>query len=131
MKLSGKPLKFSVSSDVSGSWTPIDPGKRDLSAQGVEVTSVLWAGSFQEPKFATVGTYASPTSGSFLQLRDSDGHVFYTIYSTGTSRASGAGIVYDQGAVVDLLETPMVMEFPISYFDSEGGNTIVILGEYK
>ncbi|KKN19938.1 hypothetical protein LCGC14_0940670 [marine sediment metagenome] len=125
MSLSGSPLKSSTTSSVSGSWTPLDANKRELGMHGMEVASILWAaGTFQDPIGAAAGAYVSPTSGSYLHLRDFEGDVFYTIYSTGTRRFEG-------GAVFDLLQTPLVMQFPISYFDSEGGNTIVILGEYK
>lgn len=126
MSLSGKPLKLSIDSSVSGSWTELGANQRTQGMYGTQITGVLWTDSstFVEPKFTSPGYYVSPDSGSYLQLRDKFGDIFYTQKSAGTSQLEG-------GAVIDILDLPIVMEFPISYFDSTGSNSIVIFAEYK
>ncbi|KKM07993.1 hypothetical protein LCGC14_1728380 [marine sediment metagenome] len=155
---SGKPAKLFTDASVSGSWTALTEKDNTDSQPGIEITAVLFAsGSWTTDKLASgsyggiredypayreagqnvglngSGYYVSSVSGSYLQLRDADNDVIYERHSTGTSPIEG-------GAVVDLLQTPIVAQLPIQYWCANGtgadpggggGCIIRIWGNYK
>ena len=64
------------------------------------------------------GVYWSSTNvGATLQIRDRESDTWYNYTGTGT-------------AVVDFLTLPLPLYSKFEYFDSVGGNTIIVYGEY-
>ncbi len=63
--------------------------------------------------------WSSTTPGAELKLKDSNGEIVYHYVVT-------AGIT----PAIDLLETPLTVRTPFSYYDSIGGNKIILFGEY-
>jgi hypothetical protein len=63
--------------------------------------------------------YSSTTPGAILSIKDATGEIVYQ-YEV------DAGVVPS----IDQLETPLTCKTPFSYYDAEGGNKIVLFGEY-
>ena len=109
---SGQPFnlpKNNATNSVSGSWTKmgnIAPGK------GVRVQGIYWS---------------CVTPGAVLKIRD-------VIPNVGTGPVSGVtwyeAICTGGEPVLDQLSNNLTLYSPFEYFDSEGGNVIIIYGEY-
>ena len=80
-----------------GSWTSIG-----LHNVPVSVQAIYWSGAAQ---------------GSYLQLRDAAGIIFFEHY-----QISGS---------LNFLTHPLTVKPPFQYFDSEGDNTLVIFGQFS
>jgi len=63
--------------------------------------------------------WSSTTVGAILRIKDSSGEIIYE-YEV------DAGVTPS----IDQIETPLTLRTPFSYYDSEGGNKIVLFGEY-
>jgi len=83
---------------VSGSWTTVG----QESDRAINVVGVKWDGE----------------SGSYLQIRDRDGDIWYNFTSEGSNDT------------IDLFVSPIPLFTKFEYFDSTGSNTIVIYGTY-
>ena len=62
--------------------------------------------------------WTSTTEGAVLKLRDSYGEIIYDVEADGLEVA------------IDQLIAPITVRTPFSYYDSEGGNRLVLFGEY-
>ncbi len=101
---SGQPFNIpanNVTNSVSGSWSPIGTA---VSNRPVKIQGIYWT---------------ETTIGAVLKIRDPQGGVWYHAVCMGGDIA------------VDLLQTPLTLYTPFEYYDSHGGNTIMIYGEYK
>ena len=90
-----------VRSSASGSWSPIGGASRPAD---VNLVGVYWnpSGAIQHN----------------LQIRDSDGDIWFNVTSSGPS----TGINY--------LTQPLTLKTPFEYLCSEALNTIIIHGRY-
>jgi len=102
----------SVQLSVSGSWASIGdaaPGK------GVRVQAIYWS---------------STTPGAKLRMRD-----IINNPNAVDPQSTPGGIWYDATCLggepcLDMFCQHLTLFAPFQYFDSEGGNTIIIYGEY-
>ena len=109
---SGQPFNIPaniVQNSVSGSWMTVGDA---VSGRAVRVQGIYWS---------------SVTPGATIQIRD----IVRGVNGTSTPGA----IWYDAQCLggspaVDLFQAHLTLFTPFEYYDSEGGNTLIIYGEY-
>lgn len=100
---SGQPFNIpqnSVSGSISGSWASI--GNAVLQ-RPVRIQGIFWS---------------CPIIGSELKIRELNGVVWYD------------AVVLSSELAIDLFQNYLTIFTPFEYFDSVGGNQIIIYGEY-
>lgn len=88
-----------VRNTISAAWTKLGEGPED---RAVTIVGVRWDGA----------------SGSYLQIRDKEDDVWYTITSDGETGA------------IDLFINPLTLYTPFDYYDSTGNSTLIVYGAY-
>lgn len=101
---------YKVDATVSGSWSNFySYGVSGSVATGIDYT--------HEISLQAISRSAA-IAGSFLQLRDNYGNVFYQKIFTGGN------------PIVLTLDPPLTISAPVQYFDSEGNTRLVLFGSF-
>lgn len=113
---------FIVSKATHDSWTAMSTVPH--VTQEFNVRGVLFASgsAFVAPTASVSGSYHTPVSTKFVQLKDANGVVFYT------KRINLADPLY---ATPALFVQPLKVTLPISYYTNNDKATIVVFGDYS
>ena len=90
-----------VASSAAAAWTVIGA---DATDRTIMVTGIGWSGAITGDR-------------GELQIRDKDNDVFYHVTSGSYPN-------------VDMLETALPVMAPLSYYDEDGGASIIVYGTY-